>query len=120
MKILFFVSLLSFTSCVVDKQTKIISIRNSCSLDVVILLSSDSTITDKRLYYGSSYFIKKDTTEDIWSLAKLVPPFFVFVFNQDVFLKNQRRHQVEGIVKESFLTRYYITSNDALQTLLCK
>jgi hypothetical protein len=112
---LFLLIILSvFSSCIYDKQKKIISIKNESTINIQIIYTNDSVINDQDLFYRSKYSIKSGTTSEIKSLGIPDNKFYLFVFAEDSVDRFLKEGRIDGILKKSFLNRYTL-SMDSLK-----
>jgi hypothetical protein len=112
--LILFMLLIFFVSCVYDKHSKIITVKNDSDIDLVVIWGG-KFIDDEQLFYRSKYSAnKKSITEIIGpdGLDSLGGRTFYF-FRKDSVYSKINRGEVSGIVKKTLLYEYRI-SHDSI------
>ena len=86
-------------------------IKNVSNKNVIVMDDSDSNISDSRLAYSSQFYVKMNSTSEIfvpYILSNSKGKVYFFVFDQDTAFKMMKSKEIEGISKRTFLKRYMV------------
>ena len=104
--------LMFFSSCIYDKLTKIVVVKNESKTNICVIYGDDK-INDDRLFYGNKYSVKAMSSDTIFgpdSRSKGLKRTFYF-FNEDTVYKRIKAGIVKGIVEKSLIKKYTLDIN---------
>jgi hypothetical protein len=99
-----------FISCIYDKQSKIIVIKNDSEINLAVIYGGEN-INDEQLFYGTKYSIKQKTSAEIFGpfgLDSTGGRVFYF-FNEDSVYAKIKHGDIKGIVKNTLINKYRIS-----------